>query len=103
MSKVYDEITREMLAQVEKWGEQNHDPEYWMVILMEEVGEACHEICGKSKNYINHREELIQCAAVVVLAIESFDRNGLNEPAKHCANCGHQLLRFRGTCPACDY
>lgn len=72
--EIGSEIFKERLSQEAQWGQQNHDPSYWMVILMEEVGEACHEICGKSKNYWNYRKELIQVAAVAFAAIESLDR-----------------------------
>lgn len=68
-----------------KWGEQNHSPVAWLAILMEEVGEAAHEICNASIDpYIPEerpfwlaklRRELIQVAAVAVAAIESLDRN----------------------------
>ena len=74
MAIVIEEVGEEMNRQEEKWGIQNHDPEYWMVILMEEVGEACHEICGKGKDYDAYREKLIQVAAVALSAIESYDR-----------------------------
>ena len=37
---VLDEIGWERLRQNRKWGAQTHDPEVWLAILMEEVGEA---------------------------------------------------------------
>lgn len=43
----------------------------WAHILIEEVSEALH-----ASNKELMREELIQCAAVVVAMIESLDRNG---------------------------
>ncbi len=75
-ASIAHEVLDERINQEEKWGTQDHDPSYWMVILMEEVGEACHEICGKGKDYKAHRQELIQVAAVAFAAIESLDRNG---------------------------
>lgn len=72
MNKIYDEIKLERKKQVEKWGEQNHNPIKWIVILTEEVGETAKEALEKKKFY---RKELIQCAAVCVAAIESYDRN----------------------------
>lgn len=74
MSRILLEVAEERARQDDKWGQQDHDPNYWMVILMEEVGEAAHEICGKTLNYTNYREEMVQVAAVAVAAIESFDR-----------------------------
>jgi NTP pyrophosphatase (non-canonical NTP hydrolase) len=74
MKEIIEEIIEERKNQEAKWGEQNHSPDYWMVILMEEVGEACHEICGKFTDLQAYRKELVQVAAVAVAALESFDR-----------------------------
>ena len=73
LSKCLDEIKSERKRQDEKWGEQNHDPLYWISILVEEVGEAAKEVL--ENKFSNYRKELVQCAAVCVAAIESFDRN----------------------------
>lgn len=55
-----------------KWGVQDHLPEKWITILMEEVGEAAH---GRLEgDRLNYREELVQVAAVAVAMIESLDR-----------------------------
>ena len=74
---IYDEIKQERRNQNIKWGEQNHYPTYWMVILMEEVGEAAQCLCGKSINYKNYRKEMIQVAAVAIAALECFDKNDI--------------------------
>lgn len=37
---LYDAIQAERQRQERKWGSQHHDPEMWLAILMEEVGEA---------------------------------------------------------------
>lgn len=67
-------IERERVRQDQKWGEQNHDPLYWMGILVEEVGEAAKNcIEGNIEAY---REEMIQVAAVVMAALECLGRNG---------------------------
>jgi hypothetical protein len=100
---ILQEISRERIRQNEKWGEQNHpiinegefdlfhnygiiDEETaktycedgvkdgdlcWANILVEEVSEA---LCAPNKELM--REELVQCAAVIVAMIESLDRNG---------------------------
>lgn len=39
-----DELFFERDRQENKWGPQHHSPEKWMVILMEEVGEAANAI-----------------------------------------------------------
>ena len=71
---IIDEILVERQKQDEKWGVQNHNSWYWLAILMEEVGEVAHAICGKRHDFLNYREELIQVAAVAVAMIESLDR-----------------------------
>ena len=102
---ILQEISRERNKQDEKWKEQNHpivDNSYvsdgmslryglpsekrvkelydslskrgeltWGDIVVEELVEA---LCAPNKELM--REELIQCAAVVVAMIESLDRNG---------------------------
>lgn len=91
-----DEIYRERVAQDEKWGEQNHTPADWLVILTEEIGEVARAICearhGKlcdlKDNLKQYRKELIQLAAVAVSMVECLDRqtknceNGESEPPK---------------------
>ena len=86
MKNILNEISKERDAQDEKWGIQTHHPEKWMVILMEEVGEAaaeCREaypfiskIPKNTKNVLlnKYRKEMIQVAAVAVAAVESLDR-----------------------------
>jgi len=72
------EICQERDRQDEKWGEQNHHPDIWMNILMEEVGEASNACLGArfaNRTYYPYREEMIQIAAVALAALESFERN----------------------------
>lgn len=68
------EIRNERRSQDQTWGEQNHTPEQWMVILTEEVGEACRAVLQRRSR--NYRTELIQVAAVAQAAIESYERQG---------------------------
>ena len=102
---IYSEIISERIKQDEKWGIQNHlivDDSYvpegmhlryglpsekrvkelcdslskkneltWGDIIVEELVEALN-----APNKESMREELIQCAAVIVAMIESLDRNG---------------------------
>lgn len=75
MDYIFEEIKAERKLQDEKWGVQDHTPWYWMTILMEELGEACHAICGRKFDFKEYRKELIQVAAVTVATIESLDRN----------------------------
>lgn len=43
------EVRKERERQIKKWGAQSQAPPIWMVILMEEVGEAADEIDGLSE------------------------------------------------------
>ena len=74
---IYDEIRKEIANQNKKWGVQHHSPWYWMVILMEEVGEACQAICGKTWKFKQCRKELIQVAAVAIAIINCLDMKEL--------------------------
>lgn len=65
------DIMEERFRQDEKWGEQNHTPARWLIILGEEYGEACH---GALRDFDEYREELVHVAAVALAALESFDR-----------------------------
>jgi NTP pyrophosphatase (non-canonical NTP hydrolase) len=81
--KVIDEVQKERDNQDTKWGEQNHCPKVWALILGEEVGEVSKELLdagefvnGKFqvKDTTEYRKELIQVAAVAIAAVEALDR-----------------------------
>ncbi len=88
---VLQEVLQERLRQHAKWGQQNHAPEIWLMILGEEVGEATKAALEAWANdpvlyprsrdqWLGHyRRELIQVAAVAIAAVESLDRNELLE------------------------
>lgn len=65
-------ITQERAAQDEKWGVQDHGNEKWMIILMEEVGEASQ--AALNGHHESCMYELVQCAAVCVAAVECMAR-----------------------------
>lgn len=77
-------VIEERQRQDAKWGEQNHDPQYWMGILGEEFGELCQAVNEtvfnngpeerKKGGYANMRAEAVQVAAVSVAFIELLDR-----------------------------
>lgn len=79
-----ESINAERDRQNAKWGEQNHQVEWWLAILMEEVGELAQAIIEthfdngeqeRLKGGIqNIRQEAVQCAAVAVAMIECIDR-----------------------------
>ena len=76
---IISEVRGERYRQDAKWGEQNHIPMLWMLILMEEVGEAAKaildELFTSSEAYQDYRNEMIQVCAVALAALEGFDRN----------------------------
>ena len=84
--KVMSEVTKERLSQEEKWGQQDHDDNLFLVILGEEYGEACQaalkmfETMGETHgaqqitSTYHLRAELVQVAAVAIAHIESIDR-----------------------------
>jgi len=75
-------ITKDVLAEIgrqeEQWGEQNHDPFFYLAILTEEVGEAAQAALdwytGKGEP-VRLREEMVQVAAVSIAFIGCIDRN----------------------------
>ena len=81
LREIFQEIIRERERQDNKWGEQNHNPFAWLVILGEEYGEACKAAFEApfdgseiTLDYSNYRKELIEVAAVAVAAIECLER-----------------------------
>lgn len=80
--EVLKEVLEERYRQEKKWGEQNHSPAEYLMILGEEVGEAnkaALESHFQGKPLDNYREELIQIAAVAVAMVECYDRNTLTQ------------------------
>jgi NTP pyrophosphatase (non-canonical NTP hydrolase) len=84
MKNILDEIKAERIRQNDKFGEQNHDPFKWCVIIGEELGEVNRAVCDaydwELQSFVteklkgNYRTELIQVAAVAVQMIECLDR-----------------------------
>jgi NTP pyrophosphatase (non-canonical NTP hydrolase) len=74
---VLEDVEAEQRRQTEKWGAQRkHSPLEWLAILTEEVGEVAKEVAdGRIAAFRvqEYRNELIQVAAVAVMAIESLD------------------------------
>lgn len=81
------EIAKERGHQNDKWGEQLHTYSRWMVILGEEFGEACQEVCHLEVPPTNPGEEtdldikrklyheLKQVAAVAAAIMRQIDRD----------------------------
>lgn len=83
---IQDEILRAILVERRRqdtlYGERNdHPPERWLVILMEEVGEVSNAVLEKDlEAYYN---EFVQVAAVAIAALESLRvQSTLNEIKK---------------------
>lgn len=75
LQSILHDVAKERKRQLGKWGVQDHERPFWMVILGEEYGEVCRAVFeGENSNY---REELIQVAAVAVAAVEAYDRERL--------------------------
>lgn len=71
---IISDITVERSRQDLLFGEQNHTPAQWMMILQEELGEFARGVL-EGTSPAKTREELVQVAAVVVAMLESWDRN----------------------------
>ena len=56
-------IEAERNFQLNKWGNQNHHYDFWLVILAEEFGELAKAICER-KPVENIVKELVQVATV---------------------------------------
>lgn len=81
-TKIVEDILKERDRQDQKWGEQNHFPQFWTGILGEEYGEFCETVNetvffnGSNKGgYQNMREEAVQVAAVAIAFLECLERN----------------------------
>ena len=88
ITSILEKVREERERQEKLWGQQNHNPAIWLMILGEEVGEAnqayCEAYFAKGKGIIHNelrhlRTELIQVAAVAVAIVESLDRNEIAE------------------------
>ncbi len=77
LENVVNEITLERARQDKLFGSQLElEPDKLFIILSEEVGEVARAINDgnfSSSPKDNYREELVQVAAVAVLAIQAYD------------------------------
>lgn len=81
-------VKAEALAQDAKWGEQNHDPEIWLSILTEEVGELAQAMLADrfdtgrdeklhGSHHVSMEIEAIQVAAVALQFVEFLARRAV--------------------------
>lgn len=65
---VIAEIIAERHRQDRKWGPQDHPRAFWLIIIMEELGELARAtLIGDALNW---REEMTQIGALAVAALE---------------------------------
>jgi len=67
--KADDLILAERDRQDRKWGEQNHDHQWWMLILMEEVGELAQAVLERQFGGSHGTPQQIKAEAVQVAAV----------------------------------
>lgn len=71
-------VKEERSKQNDKWGEQDHEADVWLVILFEEIGELAqavlHDIFG-DKATSTLKTELLHVAAISIQWLESIERN----------------------------
>jgi NTP pyrophosphatase (non-canonical NTP hydrolase) len=80
MNAVLEEVAEERARQDGKWGQQNHVPAIWIVILGEEFGELCQ--ASLESDHVAMRTEALQVAAVAVAFVERLDRYAVQALAK---------------------
>jgi hypothetical protein len=82
-------VIAERRRQDGKFGKQDHDPAWWMVIMGEEYGETCQAVCeyrwgeampgvtsdDRMKRIDHAVDEATQVAAVAVAMVQSILRN----------------------------
>jgi len=78
-TSIIEEVLSERKRQNVVFGEQNHSPERWVSILMEEVGSAAKQAnkfhaAGKELSLRKYEIEAIQVAAVAMAALECLER-----------------------------
>jgi hypothetical protein len=84
-------ILRERVDQDKKWGRQDHGPDGWLIILMEEVGEASRG--ALEGDMVKYKKELIQVAAVAVAALEAVNAGAVKFGS--LVKCQHEVMAIR--------
>lgn len=72
---IYVLVGRELARQHKKWGDQNHDPVYWIGILGEEFGEVCKAVI-EARDPNDAIREIVQVIAVAIRLAERITRSG---------------------------
>ena len=79
MRNAVELIIAERKRQDIKWRQQNHPDEWWLPILLEEVGELCESMLNEHfrwerKGEQEVRQEVIHIAAVAMAWVECHER-----------------------------
>jgi hypothetical protein len=83
-AQILNEILAERERQDRKWGEQNHPPAIWMLVLGEEVGEAGYEtasIRDGAEEIVNTIRELDAAGQLCESLLDSDRWRGVPCPA----------------------
>lgn len=75
LHEVFSLITEERNNQDIKHPNNDHSPEYWLAILVEEVGEAAKEIVER-QSILKLRAELVQVATTAVRMLQCLPNPG---------------------------
>ncbi len=95
-SDILTEVLLERLFQDHKWDSKrgwprNDPPMKWLSVLAEEFGEYAMDVNDRvyesGDYYANMRNELLQCAAVCVAAVEDLDRQKENNEDRRSNPC----------------
>lgn len=74
------EMTAERKRQDRKWGEQNHADDYWLGIVMEEIGEVAKAVIERKDDELT--DEIIQSMAVLCSWMEARNRRHIETGAE---------------------
>jgi hypothetical protein len=71
---LYD-VMDERIAQDEMWGEQNHEPAYWVALVTAQVGDTARALHASQHDLTDYRAGLVKIAALATAAGEALDRS----------------------------
>ncbi len=70
-------VLKERASQFNKWGQQNHNLDRWITILVEEIGEFASDV--QEDKPVQAYYEMVQVAAVAMQILDSMRRNELKD------------------------
>lgn len=79
--QVLSEVEEERQRQYDKHGDPLLAAEYWLGVLMEELGEVAKAVLERrEQGEHNYRDELLSVSATAAAAIQCYDRVGMKGP-----------------------